>query len=723
MQRSRRQLILVHRQITDDAPLLFGSLALTTVLLCVLGILAFVYPHDFLLHVFSVLFVLPFLVAVGLFLLGAIQARGEEGDDVAGVLRVQSSEIILARVVTGVAFVVVIVCALAISVSGAVIAGLLQWPESLIRMGLVDLSITMLLTGLACYLLGFLARLRTGNLVASLCLLPLSSAFTSLFIIKGLGGQLGTVLALYIAVLLVCVFVSSEWPRLAIIASGVACLTLFVVPLYWLRYASCVMTALATLETASDVTVTAHHDFRPSNASESRLGNFTVRGEIESGGFPIRYGDLHFLLRPMGIMHYLQTREPSGRLIDISHFGDFEGLSYNQPGGLFVYTKPRDTWLLRRPIRDTRYIGPEGIEEAPLESMGRFQSPVTCTKTLNGAVIFDHGTRRFYDIHIKGWDVDSGPSLEDPSFQPIEEAASKASGGACSLRCFYSSVPYDQDAPYVQDRNAIYVPIVAASGAILVLDRAARRLITGAGYLPDPKTFLGGDLSKPRDLLDYKVEAIVKCPENEYAGLMTSSLSRQGTRMAVALFDRDGRIVEERGGGGSVPVALRTPTYLVESLHPPVLTLASFFTAYTFDAGATHRALFLMPNSFVALQRDRETSGFLQFLWALLFLVPAVALSGFLSWRVVRDASMIGLTRRAQGVWLAGTLAFGLPAYITYRLTWPRVVMKPCANCGRARRIDRDLCHHCGRAWEVPELDPPAWRITDAQTIQGNAVV
>jgi hypothetical protein len=156
--------------------------------------------------------------------------------------------------------------------------------------------------------------------------------------------------------------------------------------------------------------------------------------------------------------------------------------------------------------------------------------------------------------------------------------------------------------------------------------------------------------------------------------------------------------------------------YLAESLHPPILMLASFFTAYSLDAVSTHRSLFLMPNSFVALQRDREAAWFFQLLWALLFLVPALLFSGFLGWRVVRDAHVLGLPWRAKGLWLAMTLAFGLPAYITYRLTRSKVVMVPCRDCGQTRRVDREVCHYCGREWVVPELDPPAWRITDRTT-------
>ena len=121
--------------------------------------------------------------------------------------------------------------------------------------------------------------------------------------------------------------------------------------------------------------------------------------------------------------------------------------------------------------------------------------------------------------------------------------------------------------------------------------------------------------------------------------------------------------------------------------------------------------MFLMPNSFVALQRDRETGFIFQLLMALVFLLPALLFAGFLSWRVVRDAAAMGLSRNARWLWGMGTLAFGLPAYITYRLTRPRVALALCRDCGQGRRVDQEVCHHCGSGWNVPVLEPPAWRV------------
>jgi len=96
----------------------------------------------------------------------------------------------------------------------------------------------------------------------------------------------------------------------------------------------------------------------------------------------------------------------------------------------------------------------------------------------------------------------------------------------------------------------------------------------------------------------------------------------------------------------------------------------------------------------------------------LLFLLPALAISGFLSRWVVRDAAVMGMSRRTRWLVGVGTFAFGLPGYVTYWLTRPRIALALCRNCGQGRRVDREVCHHCGSHWDVPVLGPPAWRVT-----------
>jgi hypothetical protein len=73
------------------------------------------------------------------------------------------------------------------------------------------------------------------------------------------------------------------------------------------------------------------------------------------------------------------------------------------------------------------------------------------------------------------------------------------------------------------------------------------------------------------------------------------------------------------------------------------------------------------------------------------------------------------MSNNAKLGWMIATILFALPAYITYRLTKPDLMFVTCGNCGRLRRCDTQLCHHCKSKWLVPELIAPAWRIKDGQ--------
>jgi len=167
--------------------------------------------------------------------------------------------------------------------------------------------------------------------------------------------------------------------------------------------------------------------------------------------------------------------------------------------------------------------------------------------------------------------------------------------------------------------------------------------------------------------------------------------------------------------------------YLLENLHPPLLSIASFFLADSFEAGAGHRGLFILANSFVAM-KGREPDSLIasmkgpdksenigtRLYAALLIILPSIILAILLTWRVSKDATTVGLSESAKLYWMLGTLAFGLTAYITYRLTRPKITLVTCANCGNLRRPDMDRCHRCGSKWRVPELIPPAWRVIES---------
>jgi hypothetical protein len=365
----------------------------------------------------------------------------------------------------------------------------------------------------------------------------------------------------------------------------------------------------------------------------------------------------------------------------------------------------------------------------PDTSLGQFNSPVIAK-----GVVYDREYRCFFALDLKNQTIRKGPVLNDLSRRPVDIIDSNRSRSeACSVHFTRPSGRMFQVVYQMVD----YLPVLDESGRIDLLDTKKLELVRYAGILPRPQTLFGWSSRKPKDLLAYDIEIISTMDQGEYKyiGMIAASISRQGTSMSLAVFDMEGKQVRTTQSR-AVPydirfseISPRIPSakavlfdvplgpemtitkYLLECLHPPVLTLASFFTAYCFEANSTHRALFFMPNSFVALLRDRQGSILITFLIVLLIMIPAILFTGFLSWLVVRDALLIGLSRKSTRIWLLGILVFGLVTYITYRLTRPKITLLTCQNCGRLRRPDMAKCHHCESDWYIPELIPPSWRV------------
>ena len=313
-----------------------------------------------------------------------------------------------------------------------------------------------------------------------------------------------------------------------------------------------------------------------------------------------------------------------------------------------------------------------------------------------------------------------------------------------------------------------YLLVLDKSGRIDLLDKESLEFVKnfgfdlGAGRLFEPETYIGPrrGSARPGDLLDYDVlplfltthffegnpeskkvffgePSVPTDPsptriERKYLGMFVASLSRNGSGLALTIMNDEGReiikpeaVLQKEGprtvSHRSSKVVYFRPSwtsaftigkYLVENLHPPILSLASYFTAYSFEAAAGHRALFFLPNSFIAMQgRNRHGNFVERLLSALWWISPSIIFSIWLAIRVSKNAIVVGVSENARLYWIIGTLAFGLTAYITYRLTRPKITLVTCANCGKMRRPDMAKCHRCKSDWHVPELAPPAWRV------------
>ncbi len=463
----------------------------------------------------------------------------------------------------------------------------------------------------------------------------------------------------------------------------------------------------------------------------------------------------------LGVVDYFQARRPEVGRSNIYYYNkkDDAWLYFDERIGQIVChymaeERMPDKTVLPKKVQ--LYAGPEGTSESPDKTLGRFIYPIVdarATPRRALLTVYDKKLRRFFTINFKKRTVTKGPELGKGDFhKPVQIGLLWKNASFLRLHWYAPQVKVAEEeekkrymAPsefksivernYTEDAGQ-YLLVLDETGRIDLVDRETLEFAGTAGRLPDPQVLFGPAKSAtPKDLLGYEVLPLALTTDNKYRGVFVPAVSREGTSLALAVFDERGRLLDQeyskfnkyRGPQRiDVPSSkaalfeapwapmLTVAKFLTENLHPPVLSLVSYFTAYSFEAGAGHRALFLLPNSFIAME-GRDTSGFFgtRFAFAVLLILPSLILSIFLAWRVEKDAILFGLSENARLCWMIGTIAFGLVAYITYRLTRPKETLVTCVNCGRLRRPDMDRCHRCGSKWHVPELTPPAWRVVD----------
>jgi hypothetical protein len=409
-------------------------------------------------------------------------------------------------------------------------------------------------------------------------------------------------------------------------------------------------------------------------------------------------------------------------------------------------------------MEEELFAGPNGISETASASLGRFYDPIVTEVWLEGSHsgipsrigLYDKRIRRFYVIDFAGGSVSKGLQLaEGDSREPIaigiikkELVAPGVVWNAPEIWNEANAKREPQGLFWDWDRTYTYIPVLDKTGRIHIYNTKEQTL-TNAGYLPTPQSLFGterlNEVANPRDVLDYDIQpvyAVRRLPgegkkagrviDVKYLGMCVGSVSREGTAMTVAVFDPNGKLVyrgdTKSNGMSSVEFMYSSVSdeplvtiflFLLENLQPPVFEAASYLCAGCFEAGAGHRALFILPNSFLGMLGRYQGVHLDREVFLPLLMGPSLILSVWLAWKVRKDAALVGLSRAAKTWWIVGTIAFGLPAYITYRLTRHKEVLVTCQNCGNLRRPDMEKCHRCGSKWEMPELTPPNWRICD----------
>ncbi len=405
-----------------------------------------------------------------------------------------------------------------------------------------------------------------------------------------------------------------------------------------------------------------------------------------------------------------------------------ESAYFDENLGQFVHYKIRQQdkhW-----VKDIiAYAGPDGFSKTPDELLGRFsgcfikEDPSRAART----VIFDQKLRRFFRLDFVKQLVVKGDELApDGQYNPVQIDKIQKMPDAIDFNLSVKKLQtprQEKTPPNITDFKQGFnlwgnvILILDETGRIDKLDRKTLKFIGPAGYLLLP-SYRPDIKEQAKDILAYR--AMTLFTDDKYSGMAVTNIGRDLLMLKMAFFDKDGRAANKRPHlgiigfdrmGGPLYMVSR---YLLENLHPPILSIATFYTADSFEAISAQQALFVNTNSFIGMfGRDKGNSHILRFFAALFFISPSILLSIFLAWRVARDAAAIGLSKTARRYWIIGAFCLSLPAYITYRLTRPKIRTVTCPNCGNLRRPDMQTCHHCNSPWHIPELAPPTWRILD----------
>jgi hypothetical protein len=462
----------------------------------------------------------------------------------------------------------------------------------------------------------------------------------------------------------------------------------------------------------------------------------------------------------LGAPQYVEQHLPGGSRSHVYRWNwqpdGATSVYYDRSLGLMVYQgtekEPRadGTQAVRR---FTYYAGPEGIGSRPDEKLGQFRSPVADGSMLQPQIVYDRVLRRFFAIEWSTQNVRKGPELPpDDAHQPVEIRTLWRD--PVSIKLLARRAPWEGQGNNSILLGALYstegrLLVLDASGRIDLLDSETLEFAGVAGRLASPAPLFGLPRpTRPEDVISYAAFPIGISRGDAgqgrtYAGCAVATVSRGATGLRLDVYDANGRAVgsddmgfrpylEAPDGkvarGRSIPSTkvvysdlpgaevLTIAQWTFENLHPPVFLLASYLAGPHLAATAGYQSLFLLPDSFVAMSaRDAQTGLMGRVSRACSLASPAFLLSLLLVWRMTLDGARLGMSRNARVTWAAGIVMFGLPAYVTYRLTRPRVTLVTCANCGAGRRPDREKCQRCGSPWVVPELVPPAWRVLGEQ--------
>jgi hypothetical protein len=193
---------LIKREIEDHVAFFLGAAIATAILIVLL--VSLIFSHD--IPVYAIGFLIPVIVVVviGLPAMGASQMYTDRTRRISAFLSglpVTRSQILVARIVTGVLAILVVL--LPLTITGATLRRLLLPPIPIYPGLIADMSVTAFLMAFACYCLGLQSGWTASRITPTLGALVLTCILVPLILVKGFGPHIKVILILFIIASLV----------------------------------------------------------------------------------------------------------------------------------------------------------------------------------------------------------------------------------------------------------------------------------------------------------------------------------------------------------------------------------------------------------------------------------------------------------------------------------------------------------------------------------------
>lgn len=197
---------LIKREIGDHLGFFLGATIATAILIVLLVSAIFSYdpPHDIPVYAIGLLIPVIVVVVIGLPAMGASQMYTDRTRRVSAFLSglpVTRSQILVARIVTGVLAILIILVPL--TITGAVVRQMLLPPIPIYPGLIADMSVTAFLMAFACYCLGLQTGWTSSKLTPTLGALALTIVLVPLIGVKGFDMRIQAILILFIVASLV----------------------------------------------------------------------------------------------------------------------------------------------------------------------------------------------------------------------------------------------------------------------------------------------------------------------------------------------------------------------------------------------------------------------------------------------------------------------------------------------------------------------------------------